>query len=114
MTLVHQASPWVAPFPVDGAMHVFPLDPLRSAEGVGGWLSATATCGDALIAAGARLATKREAFGHPRFCPGCWAWLLEHVTCAVIYAPAPGSSIAEPEAVGVADLAFVQPAGMVS
>jgi hypothetical protein len=104
VTLVHESGLWVAPFPVDGVMHVFPLDPLRSEEGVGGWLSGNATCRGATIEAGARLATKREAMDAPRFCPGCWSWLLDHLTCQVIYAPAPGSSIAEPAAVGLADL----------
>jgi hypothetical protein len=105
MTLKRPPGLWVAPFVVDGAMHVFPLDPLKADTGVGGWLNARSTCRDATIEAGAHLATKADAFHHLRFCPGCWAWLLGHVDCQVIYAPEPGASIAEPEAVAARDLA---------
>jgi hypothetical protein len=102
--LRHEVGDWVAPFEVAAQVHVFAVDALSNAEGVGGWLSPDAVCRSASIQAGDRLATKAEAVSRP-MCRACLVWLARHLTCHVIYAPPGESHIVEPEAVGIADLA---------
>lgn len=104
MTIRREGGLWVAPFPVDGVLHLFAIDALRSDNGVGGWLSEEAICAGPKLAVGARLATKAEAFT-AAMCTGCWGWLLEHQDVNLIYSPPGESSIAEPAGVGIADLA---------
>jgi hypothetical protein len=103
VTVHREGGLWVAPIPVAGELHVFAVDALRSAEGVGGWLSEAAICTTVNLAVGARLATKEQALTEP-MCDGCWLWLLTHPWANLIYSPPGDSSIVEPEAVGLADL----------